>query len=302
VGAREIDNKYYAVELGDYDEFRGFVTISFGPITTYFEPPKKRVVEKPVGEAPASDTTPPQVTLALSTTSFSPDDDGIDENVTMQPWASDYSGVSSWKIIISDLQDRTVRTISGEGQPPYSVLWDGKDDVYGRVVPEGTYKVVLSAQDEIGNEAQTEPIDLNAVIPPKVVIKEIIKEVPKEIKVTEVDRGLLVSLTSRVLFDFGKSNLKPIANKTLREVVKILNAYQENKIAVEGHTDSIGSGEFNQKLSENRAWSVANYLIKEGISAERIKVVGYGKDKPVADNATASGREANRRVEVIILK
>jgi outer membrane protein OmpA-like peptidoglycan-associated protein len=88
----------------------------------------------------------------------------------------------------------------------------------------------------------------------------------------------------------------------LDEVVKILNAFPENEISVEGHTDSIGSDQYNQVLSEKRAKSVADYLVKKGIDPARLKTVGFGKQKPVATNSTAQGREANRRVEVIILK
>jgi outer membrane protein OmpA-like peptidoglycan-associated protein len=156
----------------------------------------------------------------------------------------------------------------------------------------------LTAVDEADNTAASEPVSVAVAYPPQIKIKE----VPKEITITETDRGLLVSLTSRVLFDTAQSTLKPTANKTLQELVKVLNAYDENKISVEGHTDSVGSDGYNQQLSERRAQSVARYLIKAGISADRISVKGWGEAHPAATNATAAGREANRRVEVIILK
>lgn len=297
VGARENDHKYFAPGLGDYDEYHCSLRLAFGPIIPVFGSAAPQV-DLP-GEAPDRDITPPQVTLRASTTTFNPQD----QSLVMEPYATDISDIGSWKIVITrSLSGQPVRTLSGDGQPPYTVEWDGKDDIYKDIVPEGTYTLTLTAEDTVKNEAAAEPLQVTVRIPPKVVIKEVVKEVPQEIKVTETERGLLVSMTSNVLFDSGKSNLKPGAAKTIQEVVKILKAYAKNNISVEGHTDATGSAELNKKLSEKRAQSVANQLIKSGIAAERITVIGYGKDKPVATNATPAGREANRRVEVIILK
>jgi outer membrane protein OmpA-like peptidoglycan-associated protein len=297
IGARA-DSSFLAVnELGNYDEFHAFMTLSFGPIRTYWG------AEKPKELAgPAADTTAPEVSLVVSSTAFSPNGDGVDDTVTFFPWASDFSGIGSWDISITDGNDRVVKTFAGSGTPPESIVWDGKDDIYDKVVPEGTYFAKFEATDAAGNSAVTPTTEIAVVIPPKVIVKEVVKEVTKEIKVKETRRGLLVSLTSRVLFDFGKSKLKPAADKALQETIKVIEAYPENEIAVEGHTDSIGSKEFNQRLSEQRAKSVADYLIRNGIAAERIKTAGYGEEKPVADNSTVQGREANRRVEVIILR
>jgi outer membrane protein OmpA-like peptidoglycan-associated protein len=299
--ARKDPNLYFAPELGQYDEIRAFLSIAFGPIIPYFggEKPGKELL---VGAAPEVDYTPPQVALSVSTTGFTPNGDGYDDIIDLEPWASDLSGIARWKIEIKDSDDQLVKTISGEGQPPFSVEWDGKDDIYRKTVPEGEYAMTLTAVDEADNSATSSIVRVNVSIPPKVITREVIREIQKEIKVTETARGLQVSLTSRVLFDTDKSNLKPSAGKTLQEVLKVLNAYPDNKISIEGHTDSVGSAQYNQRLSERRAWSVANYLIKAGIPSERVKVVGFGEEKPVASNATAAGREANRRVEVIILQ
>jgi outer membrane protein OmpA-like peptidoglycan-associated protein len=293
VGAREDDNKYFAVELGDYDEFRAFATISFGPVRMFLSREKSE---------PQKDTTPPQASLTLSTNTFSPDGDGVDDTLDIFPLASDFSGIARWKIVILEMNGKAVKTIEGNDVPPASVLWDGKDDFYEKVVPQGTYQVRLSATDPAGNEGVSETLDVSVSFPPRVVVKEIVKEVSKEIRVEETSRGLLVSMTSRVLFDVGKSALKPAGESMLGEILKVVNAYPDNKIAVEGHTDNTGSKELNQKLSGKRAGSVADYLIRHGVAAERIKAAGLGKDKPITDNSTAQGREANRRVEVIILK
>jgi outer membrane protein OmpA-like peptidoglycan-associated protein len=114
-------------------------------------------------------------------------------------------------------------------------------------------------------------------------------------------RGLIVNL-SDVLFDFNKDSLKPGAREKLSKLAGILLAYPGGyRIEIEGHTDAIGSEEYNLKLSQARAESVCEYLKQSNIAADRIIAVrGFGKSKPVANNDTDAGRQVNRRVEIII--
>jgi outer membrane protein OmpA-like peptidoglycan-associated protein len=114
-------------------------------------------------------------------------------------------------------------------------------------------------------------------------------------------RGLIVNL-SDVLFDFNKASLKPGAREKLSKLAGILLAYPGGyRIEIEGHTDAIGSEEYNLKLSQARAESVCEYLKQSNIAADRIIAVrGFGKSKPVASNDTDAGRQVNRRVEIII--
>jgi len=114
-------------------------------------------------------------------------------------------------------------------------------------------------------------------------------------------RGLIVNL-SDVLFDFNQASLKPGARERLSKLAGILLAYPGvYHIEIEGHTDSVGSQDYNQKLSEDRAQSVSSYLLKEGLPSDRIVAVhGFGKLRPVATNDTPEGRQMNRRVEIII--
>ena len=114
-------------------------------------------------------------------------------------------------------------------------------------------------------------------------------------------RGLVVSL-SDVLFDFNKATLKPGAREKLSKLTGILLAYPgPYHIEIDGYTDSVGSDEYNMRLSEDRANSVRAYLEQSGLSADRITgVKGYGKTLPVASNDTAEGRQMNRRVELVI--
>ena len=104
-----------------------------------------------------------------------------------------------------------------------------------------------------------------------------------------------------VEFDVGKATLRPASYKELDELVEYLQWKEEEKIEVAGHTDNVGKDADNQKLSQQRADAVRNYLTKKGISADRIVSKGYGATEPVADNSTAAGRQQNRRTEVRVL-
>jgi len=124
---------------------------------------------------------------------------------------------------------------------------------------------------------------------------------PKGIKVDSV--GCPIPLTEKVVidlkveFDFDKANIKSVYNDHLQKVANFLTAYPDAEGVIEGHTDSIGTEKYNLRLSQKRADNVRLYLIKNfGVKAERIKAIGYGESKPIADNKTKEGRQSNRRV------
>jgi outer membrane protein OmpA-like peptidoglycan-associated protein len=112
-------------------------------------------------------------------------------------------------------------------------------------------------------------------------------------------RGLIVNL-SDVLFDTGRSTLRPEAREKLAKISGIVLAYPDLKLAIEGNTDSVGSDSKNQVLSEQRANSVRDYLLKENIPAASMTSKGLGETQPVASNDTAEGRQQNRRVEMVV--
>jgi outer membrane protein OmpA-like peptidoglycan-associated protein len=115
----------------------------------------------------------------------------------------------------------------------------------------------------------------------------------------ETARGLIVNL-SDVLFDTGSATLKPGAREKLARVAGILSAHPDLHIEIEGHTDSVGSDEFNQRLSERRAQSVQAYLLQQKIVPAAVDTEGFGESRPVATNDTAAGRQQNRRVELVV--
>jgi outer membrane protein OmpA-like peptidoglycan-associated protein len=116
---------------------------------------------------------------------------------------------------------------------------------------------------------------------------------------TESARGLIVNLGD-VLFDTARYTLKPNAQIALAKVATILTLYPDLKVQVEGYTDSVGGDAYNQKLSENRANAVHDFLVQNGVPAANVTAVGYGKADPVASNDTTAGRAQNRRVNLVV--
>lgn len=112
-------------------------------------------------------------------------------------------------------------------------------------------------------------------------------------------RGLIVNM-SDVLFDTAKFTLRPEAREKLAKVAGIVAGHPGLRLAVEGHTDSVGGDDYNQQLSEDRGESVRDYLVQQGIAGTSVSSKGFGKTQPVASNETASGRQQNRRVELVI--
>jgi outer membrane protein OmpA-like peptidoglycan-associated protein len=129
--------------------------------------------------------------------------------------------------------------------------------------------------------------------------EQVRKQLSVILETRETARGLIVNL-SDVLFDVDQATLRPGAREKLARVAGILSAHPDLKIEIEGHTDSTGSEEYNQRLSERRAESVRAYLQQQGIRQGIVAAVGYGKSRPVATNATAAGRQQNRRVELVV--
>ena len=128
---------------------------------------------------------------------------------------------------------------------------------------------------------------------------KLLAQLNQVLQTRDTARGLIVSMPD-VLFDFNKYTLKPEARERLAKISGIVLAYPDLKLDIEGHTDAIGSDEYNQTLSEKRADSVRGYLVSSGVVPDHVSAVGLGKANPVADNNTAAGRALNRRVEMVV--
>jgi outer membrane protein OmpA-like peptidoglycan-associated protein len=119
--------------------------------------------------------------------------------------------------------------------------------------------------------------------------------------IKEEQRGMVITLSGSVLFPSGGDTLSPSAQQSLDQVAEALKEQSpEGPIVIEGHTDSRGSAETNEQLSQKRAQAVASYLATRGIDGSRIQVVGRGENQPVASNDTTDGRASNRRVEIVL--
>lgn len=129
--------------------------------------------------------------------------------------------------------------------------------------------------------------------------EEIENEVP-DAKVERVGEGIVVEFSSNILFGFDESSLSYDAKTNLDKLVAVLNSYPETNIEVQGHTDSKGSKAYNMTLSEQRARTVSEYLMDEGIAYDRLTIKGFGETIPKYENNTAEGRTQNRRVEFLI--
>jgi OmpA-OmpF porin, OOP family len=119
-----------------------------------------------------------------------------------------------------------------------------------------------------------------------------------DLKGKKTDRGVVVTLGD-VLFDTGKATLKPGAYNTIDRLATVLKEDASRKVLIEGHTDNVGSDEYNQGLSERRAAAVQAALFERGVAASQISTVGKGETTPVASNDNAAGRQQNRRVELV---
>lgn len=121
----------------------------------------------------------------------------------------------------------------------------------------------------------------------------------KELNAKKTERGMVITLGD-VLFNVNKAQLKSGGTRNIQKLADFLKQNPQQKVSVEGHTDSTGSNSLNQKLSERRADAVKSALTKMGISSDRITTHGYGEEMPIAGNDTAASRQMNRRVEIIL--
>ena len=119
-------------------------------------------------------------------------------------------------------------------------------------------------------------------------------------RVERVGEGIKITFDSGILFDTNSANLRAASETDITKMAAVLQKYPDTNVLVEGHTDNSGSDAINQPLSERRAQAVATSTIAKGVSSSRITTQGYGSTQPVGDNATAEGKQANRRVEIAI--
>jgi outer membrane protein OmpA-like peptidoglycan-associated protein len=286
VGTR-MTERFIGSDTGAFNEFRFFLTYHFGIQPTIG---RKYTLK---GRQATMPRAVPEATLSLSESTFSPVV-GSTHAVVIYPKVFSELGLYSWRLFITDSQGQLVKEWQGQGNPPAGLEWNGLDPD-GKSVAADDYRVALQVQDRANNQV--------ASVPQTIQVKAPAPAHEKVFTTVTTREGLRVTLSSKVLFDTGRSDLKANAQKALDQVVQLLKAYPDNTLRITGHTDSVGSTTYNQGLSERRASAVANFLEKSGgIARQRIKTVGQGESKPIATNSTEEGRALNRRVEIDILK
>jgi outer membrane protein OmpA-like peptidoglycan-associated protein len=159
---------------------------------------------------------------------------------------------------------------------------------------------VTAAQAETDQaNATAQQTEHQADIDKAVMRTQLSEQLNKILETRDSARGLIVSM-SDVLFDTGQFSLKAGAREKLAKVAGILIAYPSLNIAVGGYTDNVGGDDMNQKLSEDRAGAVRDYLVEQGVAANSVSAAGFGNTAPVASNDNAAGRQENRRVELVV--
>jgi outer membrane protein OmpA-like peptidoglycan-associated protein len=157
----------------------------------------------------------------------------------------------------------------------------------------------LAAQQALADAKQSQQTAQQAETDKAAMRTRLSEQLNSILQTRDSARGLIVSM-SDVLFDTGRYSLMPAAREKLAKVAGILLAYPGLNIEVGGYTDNVGGDEMNQRLSENRAGSVRDYLVQEGVAANSVTAKGFGDTLPVASNQESAGREQNRRVELLV--
>lgn len=162
-----------------------------------------------------------------------------------------------------------------------------------------TQQAQLQAQQAQQQAQQAEQARLAAERQVQETRERLTEQLNQVLQTRQTARGLIVNMND-VLFDTGKATLKPGARVRLAKVAGIIEAYPDLKLEIDGYTDSTGSADFNQELSQQRADSVRSFLVSQGVSDANIVTHGFGKEDPIASNDNASGRQLNRRVELVV--
>ena len=241
------------------------------------------------------DGTLPCALLQLSLDTVVISEDNLLKELILTPNISDEDGIDFERTNLKIVTEKNipVKTWKLKNSDSKNIVWNGKDDIYDDFVRPGEYKAILTAYDLIGNYTEIQK-DIT-------VLKCDVKGEISDIVVKEEPPGLLVDLSSVILFSSGSCIINEEASALLDQTVNILKVYQANKVLIEGYTDDSETKD-PLTLSYTRAQAVYAYLVKEGICADRFQSVGYGKENPVASNKDIKEKVKNRRVNIVILK
>ncbi|MFW6139292.1 MAG: FlgD immunoglobulin-like domain containing protein [Spirochaetota bacterium] len=257
------------------------------------------------------DTNPPDCSLVVSPKLFSPDGDGEADTLYINIDLVDRNQVSTWAVSIyrkwNGKVDRSVafKTFSGKGNFRGVIRWDGYSDPVPMPVTftppdDYTYKKADGKWRLLVDSASTYLVELHASdgFGNSITVTDSFET---DIMVIKTPYGMKIMVNS-IQFEFDKAELLPQSHEILDRLIEILDKFPNYKILIAGHTDSVGSEEYNQKLSERRAYTVYKYLVEHDVAKERLATEGRGESQPIDDNNTEQGRARNRRVEFYLTK
>lgn len=216
---------------------------------------------------------------------------------TLNTKAQELQPTETMALLTVNFIDLNSPTKTSEGELVSFVGLNDKKTYSGSTKSDGKFQILIPEGQKymVKYKNYSTELDYNTIDVPSqegMIMFEYTLKVEKPKKYTLKD----------VFFDTGKATLKPESNKALNNLAEYLTNKKTVVIELEGHTDNVGEKDANQKLSEDRANSVRNYLLKKGIAPERVTAVGYGDTQPVASNDTPEGKQKNRRTQVKIIK
>lgn len=188
-------------------------------------------------------------------------------------------------------------TMTGEDPEPPDAQARAEAVVHADFNRDKTKRLVMNISTLVFRTSELEGL-ASQLAPRENKVEDTLQRLGAKISDTEVR----IQLPGSILFDFDSANLRADAERTLTDVVQIIQSYAGRPVRIEGHTDAIASDEYNQTLSERRARTVVDWLAGHGVERGRLASAGLGEKSPVATNDTAAGRQLNRRVEVVIAR
>lgn len=213
-----------------------------------------------------------------------------------------YGNDGSYKLAPEEKTSPKAQELAMIQDKPLQKKEKAKEQWGDEMEPGGSMEGKLPAieSNKIKSKA-VEPVEIPQNTEPEQTLKSLPSSVPlPDIKLEELEAGESI-VVPNIYFEFNKAYLRRESIKTLNNIVDQLKKNPRIKLEIQGHTDNIGTKEYNQKLSEKRADAVMEYLIKNGISPERLRSKGFGETKPIATNNTEEGRSKNRRTEFLMI-
>ena len=291
--------QFTVLDLRDYKYFQRDVDVEVDTV-----PPDFEILAEPLLIEPSS---------GADTKAISSDTRGTN-TPTVHIQTSTLNQIVKWELKIVKSGGDVIDTLEGDGTPSNTTVWNNWERSELLADSQADYRFEMTIHDIAGNRnSRTVPLKLIDLTPEELPVEEeevTVREqvtaedvLPLEEKATakEPEDSTVVLTLPGIAFDTGSYELNDDYWSVLEKVANVILTYPKVQVSIEGHTDSIGSADYNLELSRQRADAVKDYLVREfGVSWSRLKTIGYGEEKPIVDNDVESIRYENRRVEIVL--